>query len=238
MNYLTVIKKLYGDDEDELLNVLNSAIYVEDYNFDKKTLLIHTGFIFMTHKQKKMTLIYDLVNKAVIKQVHFESSILLPFNGVLFFQASDGFLYNSNRAYLMVEICDNNEQFEIYELDNSVYNVEKCNPKNLIVKNEKLGKNTVINSILVKYDSKSNETFPLQKNSDIIFYFDGSSFDIYTEDINENDEIIEDRSYTRNRIRNTYKQYTGSWAQEIEELSDDFINNVLDGEPDAYWNID
>jgi hypothetical protein len=38
--------------------------------------------------------------------------------------------------------------------------------------------------------------------------------------------------------RPSYGQYAGSYAQEYEGLSDDFINDVLDGCPDAYWNID
>lgn len=36
----------------------------------------------------------------------------------------------------------------------------------------------------------------------------------------------------------TYEDYNGSYAQDIEELSDQFIDDVLDGEPEAYWNID
>ena len=35
-----------------------------------------------------------------------------------------------------------------------------------------------------------------------------------------------------------YGDYAGSYAQDYEGLSDDFIDDVLDGEPDAYWNID
>lgn len=38
--------------------------------------------------------------------------------------------------------------------------------------------------------------------------------------------------------RESYGQYAGSYAQDVEGLSDDFINDVLDGDPDAYWNID
>jgi hypothetical protein len=36
----------------------------------------------------------------------------------------------------------------------------------------------------------------------------------------------------------SYGQHAGSYAQDCEDLSDDFINDVLDGCPDAYWNID
>ena len=38
--------------------------------------------------------------------------------------------------------------------------------------------------------------------------------------------------------RESYGQYQGSYAQDVEGLSDDFINDVLDGDPEAYWNID
>lgn len=38
--------------------------------------------------------------------------------------------------------------------------------------------------------------------------------------------------------RETYNEYNGSYAQDIENLSDQFINEVFDGDPDLYWNID
>ena len=36
----------------------------------------------------------------------------------------------------------------------------------------------------------------------------------------------------------TYDRYNGSWAQDVEGWSDDMIDDALDGEPEAYWNID
>ena len=38
--------------------------------------------------------------------------------------------------------------------------------------------------------------------------------------------------------RPTHSRYNGTYAQDCEGLSDDFIDEVLDGDPDAYWNID
>lgn len=35
-----------------------------------------------------------------------------------------------------------------------------------------------------------------------------------------------------------YDEYAGSYAQDVEWLSDEFIDDVFDGNPDAYWNID
>ena len=36
----------------------------------------------------------------------------------------------------------------------------------------------------------------------------------------------------------TYDQYNGTYVQDVEGWSDQMINEALDGEPDAYWNID
>lgn len=35
-----------------------------------------------------------------------------------------------------------------------------------------------------------------------------------------------------------YGRYKGSYAQDVEGYSDDDIDSIFDGEPDAYWNID
>lgn len=35
-----------------------------------------------------------------------------------------------------------------------------------------------------------------------------------------------------------YGEYAGSYAQDVEGYSDDVINDALDGDPEAYWNID
>ena len=36
----------------------------------------------------------------------------------------------------------------------------------------------------------------------------------------------------------TYGCYNGSYAQDVEGWSDQDIDDVLDGDPEAYWNID
>lgn len=36
----------------------------------------------------------------------------------------------------------------------------------------------------------------------------------------------------------TYERYNGTYAQDVEGWSDQDIDDVFDGEPDAYWNID
>ena len=36
----------------------------------------------------------------------------------------------------------------------------------------------------------------------------------------------------------TYDEFNGTYVQDVEGWSDQMINDALDGEPDAYWNID
>ncbi len=35
-----------------------------------------------------------------------------------------------------------------------------------------------------------------------------------------------------------YGEYAGTYAQDVAGYSDDIINDVFEGDPDAYWNID
>ena len=33
-------------------------------------------------------------------------------------------------------------------------------------------------------------------------------------------------------------EYAGTYAHDVEGFSDDDIDTIFDGDPDAYWNID
>lgn len=73
-----------------------------------------------------------------------------------------------------------------------------------------------------------------------------SDFKISEEGVNKLNEKYEQwegeqedyEEYDDYNERESYGKYAGSYAQDVEGLSDDFIDDVLDGEPDAYWNID
>ena len=36
----------------------------------------------------------------------------------------------------------------------------------------------------------------------------------------------------------TYDDYNGSYVQDVEGWSDQMIDEVFDGDPEAYWNLD
>lgn len=54
------------------------------------------------------------------------------------------------------------------------------------------------------------------------------------------DEDLEDEDYEDQEFedRGSYGRYAGSYAQDEMGYSDDDIDTIFDGDPDAYWNID
>ena len=61
------------------------------------------------------------------------------------------------------------------------------------------------------------------------------------EDFVNDDNLFEEDfvdDYNLFEEERTYECYNGSYAQEVEGWSDQDIDDVFDGDPDAYWNID
>ena len=46
------------------------------------------------------------------------------------------------------------------------------------------------------------------------------------------------KDYSPDQDEPTYDRYNGSYAQDEMGYSDDEIDTIFDGDPDAYWNID
>ena len=70
---------------------------------------------------------------------------------------------------------------------------------------------------------------------------DSSTYrNIYDDDEN-NDEKYDDGdydNYSHDYEETTYDMYNGSYAQDEMGYSDDDIDTIFDGDPEAYWNID
>lgn len=54
----------------------------------------------------------------------------------------------------------------------------------------------------------------------------------------ELEKELNDYESLKNYRESTYKEYNGSYAQDVMGVSDQDINDALDGDPEAYWNID
>lgn len=70
---------------------------------------------------------------------------------------------------------------------------------------------------------------------------DSSTYrDIYDDDEYDDEEYEDDDydDYSHDYEEPTYGRYSGSYVQDEMEYSDDDIDTIFDGDPDAYWNID
>ena len=54
----------------------------------------------------------------------------------------------------------------------------------------------------------------------------------------DEEEDYGNRGYSYEDEPHTYEKYAGTYAQDVAGLSDEVIDEVFDGDPDLYWNID
>ena len=88
-------------------------------------------------------------------------------------------------------------------------------------------------------DERNISSKPLNEIEERGIWDESSSIyrDIYDdEDGEEYDEEYEDNFHDQDEP--TYDRYNGSYAQDEMGYSDDDIDTIFDGDPDAYWNID
>lgn len=78
------------------------------------------------------------------------------------------------------------------------------------------------------FNEKNNDNIESSTDNSIN---ENEEFEISLDDLEED---YEDRYYRNEH----YGEYSGTYAQDVEGLSDDFIKDALDGFPEAYWNID
>ena len=105
--------------------------------------------------------------------------------------------------------------------------------------------NSEISQFICDYKHVSNSdernicSKPLNETEERGIWDESSS--IYREiyDDEDDDEYNEDyEDYSPDQDEPTYDRYNGSYAQDEMGYSDDEIDTIFDGDPDAYWNID
>lgn len=92
---------------------------------------------------------------------------------------------------------------------------------------------------VVKSNERNISSKPLNELEEKGIWDEKSSIyrDIYDEDDDEyEDDDYED--YSSDQDGPTYDKYNGSYAQDEMGYSDDDIDIIFDGDPNAYWNID
>ena len=220
--------------EDNLLNInilkeeiQNLKQITESYIFED----IIADLLNWSNEEKKELFLYVLkefskTNTSIIPLIEELQNLKIP--------DTEGFSKSKSEHYVEVDLSHWNEE-EKKEL--FLYVLRGINYATLI-----LYVNTYyfpigdFNSVLKALEG--DKTISINRNS----------IKWYSEDIKnklrEQGVIFEDLTPHRKRRfyedyeSETYDQYNGSYAQDVEYLSDQFINDVLEGDPDLYWNID
>lgn len=94
-------------------------------------------------------------------------------------------------------------------------------------------------SIWKFYDKCERSTIVESGSEKFKFYFWESA--LRNSDYNEDAEYqkeMEDYESLLNYRNETYDEYGGTYAQDVMGWSDQDIDDVLEGDPEAYWNID
>lgn len=97
-------------------------------------------------------------------------------------------------------------------------------------------------SLIFKSSERNICSTPLNESEEMgTWDKDSSTYrDIYDDDEYDDEEYEDDDydDYSHDYEEPTYDRYNGSYAQDEMGYSDDDIDTIFDGDPDAYWNID
>lgn len=243
MYFKTILEVLHGDNLNAILSVINKSVYVADL-IENNIEAIHTGVTFRTNKST-FELLYNPIKHLLIRQVRFFGSNYPSALGVEFYRADKYFTHYNTRRFI-AGIDEKDECIKVYNLPEHL-NHELLAPASGITIIDDLMNNVEYRlSNFVVFDSETRsdlKTFPLQREFEIQLFFNKhhrfekfvSDAEFYSSNRVERDSF--DSEHSSGRVER-YEKYAGTWAQDIEDLSDDFIDGAFGGEPDAYWNID
>ena len=92
--------------------------------------------------------------------------------------------------------------------------------------------------ICIFFDSIIEELRLMFPRFEITPQFESSTVHSIDDDYSEYDYSDNYEDYSPDYEGATYGRYSGSYAQDEMGYSDDDIDTIFDGDPDAYWNID
>jgi len=234
LTYGQLISILYGENLQQIIDIINKSVYAEDYQEPENIAHLHTGFSFETHKGKKVELIVNMKTGELIRQVRTKSGFNIPqINGLFVIKHGYKFFNAFHHLWLFQTNLSYDEDWKIIEFES----IDNEDFDDVAIKKG----NKEFTEVKIASENGSIKNFPLRKVLSKKLFFNGI---VFIEDIPDSeyyasrDDYHEDDDDWYDNNSERYGQYEGTWAQDVEGLSDDFINDVLDGDPDAYWNID
>lgn len=136
----------------------------------------------------------------------------------------------------LFNVYDDWEQYKLIDLLRIVYSEELSKEQILSINAEVTD---YLNDSLQDNDSNSFTTSSTNNTSDDYGeWTKDMSVTTYKEEYDDNDDIEDFSIIEQEDEHPLYEKYNGSYAQDEMGYSDDDIDTIFDGDPDAYWNID
>jgi len=216
MTYSEVLTELYSDELSRIINILNKSIYALSIDKEEEDIfVVHTGFVFKTHKKTPIEILYDFNFERIIRQPrkeNFSSNIPL-INGLLV--KGEGQYFGSFYPYILFDIdYKNNGKFRYVEICNPRQYFQKSNIAEIEVKGFDGEFLKSINII----GGKEILVFPFQKRFSEEIFCEGNHF---SKNLSR-DECSNSRDY---QIKNDHPNYEHWLRQEYGDDADT-----------AFWN--
>ncbi len=233
MNFEDIIKGLYSNDLYQICEVLNQGKHVNELDVKDLQKALHTGFYYKTHKGTLFEVLYIISTHMLCFQrptsLHLKNTVL---------KWGLGIPMTSINCYYEIDMADQKKEWY------SSYYMETDDFQLVSINSFKRDKQRFIDRIILT-DNHEENTFKIihkDKQHAIIYdYYPLRPVDIPQLYRGRNGfepmDTYEDIEYGDSRFP-SYGKYKGTYVQDIEGYDDDFIDDALDGHPDAYWNID
>lgn len=233
MNFEDIIKGLYGNDLYQICEILNQGKHVNELEVKDLQKALHTGFYYKTHKGTLFEVLYIISTHMLCFQrptsLHLKNTVL---------KWGLGIPMTSINCYYEIDMADQKKEWY------SSYYMETDDFQLVSINSFKRDKQRFIDRIILT-DNHEENTFKIihkDKQHAIIYdYYPLRPVDIPQLYRGRNGfepmDTYEDIEYGDSRFP-SYGKYKGTYVQDIEGYDDDFIDDALDGHPDAYWNID
>lgn len=226
MTFEEAIESLYNKDLIHVCNVLNQGEHLCKLK-GKDLLFIHTVFCCQLHTGTILEVLYSITNEQLY-YLRLKATTLPPLGLPLTINTN---VSPFQRKFYRKKI----EWFDQFNIKNRSFHsvfadevkVENSKVKSLLLANDE---KTIVSHFSLYNEDDIIKKYPLCRSDTPILYHSYTDFSVYTPHIIKNS--IEDEYFEDNYSRNEEK-YGG-----YNDWSDDLIDDVFGGIPEATWNVD
>ena len=233
MNFEDIIKGLYSNDLYQICEVLNQGKHVNELDVKDLQKALHTGFYYKTHKGTLFEVLYIIPMHILCFQMptslHLKNTVLkwglgMPMTCINYYYEID--MADQKREWYS-SYCMETDDFQLVSINSFKRDKQRFIDRIILTNNHEENTFKIIHedeqhAIIYDY-------YPLRPVDIPQLYRGRNGF--------EPMNTYEDTEYGDSRLP-SYGKYKGTYVQDIEGYDDDFIDDALDGHPDAYWNID